>query len=378
MESPVNVTHYISELLFHHDCVVVPDFGGFVCSYAAARIHPARHTFSPPSKQVVFNKHLQQNDGLLAHAIASAVPCSFEEAMTEIQAFVQQCNTGLKAGQVIDLKNIGRLSLDPERNIRFEVDPEVNYWVDAFGLSTFQSMPILGNVATSTEQETKEVGKGATIRRLEPREQLTETNEGVAAAVRRPHLARAALFFLIPVAALALLLPFNTRIQQNMAGLGWFGSGNASLYQPITWLNTAKLNADSFALTTDLRKDTSTLFSMRLVNDGPSIVVNRYSAERESTRVETIRKPKYRSLQSKNDRSVAGNYYIIAGAFSIEENAAKYRTFLKEKGYETQVLDSIDSRLIHVSLARFTTKREAEQFLQVINGSVPDAWIFKR
>src|ERR1041385_4541400 len=151
MENNPNVAHYVSELLFRHDCVVVPGFGAFVSTYAPAKIHPAQHTFTPPSKQIVFNKHLQQNDGLLAQTIANEIQCAFDLAMSGISKFVSSTNSQLKSGKKIELHNLGTLSLDPEKNIVFETYPEINYLIDSFGLASFQSMPIVRD----TERETR-------------------------------------------------------------------------------------------------------------------------------------------------------------------------------------------------------------------------------
>src|SRR5665213_3801442 len=127
VENEINVAHYLSELLFHHNCVVVPGFGAFVSTYASAKIHPAQHTFTPPSKQIVFNKHLQQNDGLLAQTIANEIQCSFDVAMKSVSKFSDEINAQLKAGKKVELHNLGTLSLDPEKNISFETFPEINY-----------------------------------------------------------------------------------------------------------------------------------------------------------------------------------------------------------------------------------------------------------
>ena len=56
------IDKHINELLYNHDCVIVPEFGGFVTNYASAKIHPVQHTFTPPSKNIVFNKNLKNND----------------------------------------------------------------------------------------------------------------------------------------------------------------------------------------------------------------------------------------------------------------------------------------------------------------------------
>ena len=47
-----SVAHYISELLFLHDCVIVPDFGGFVGNKKSAQLNKTTGTLTPPSKQI--------------------------------------------------------------------------------------------------------------------------------------------------------------------------------------------------------------------------------------------------------------------------------------------------------------------------------------
>ena len=45
---------YISELLYRHDCVILPGLGGFITNYRSAQIHPVSHTLRPPSKSISF------------------------------------------------------------------------------------------------------------------------------------------------------------------------------------------------------------------------------------------------------------------------------------------------------------------------------------
>ena len=71
------IAKYISDLLYRYDCVIVPDFGGFVANRIGAKVNNFTHTFSPPSKQLTFNSLLKHNDGLLANYIASSENISF-------------------------------------------------------------------------------------------------------------------------------------------------------------------------------------------------------------------------------------------------------------------------------------------------------------
>ena len=65
-----NVSQYISDLLYTHDCVIVPNFGGFVGNRKSAELNKKTGSLSPPSKQILFNRKLTTNDGLLFSYIA--------------------------------------------------------------------------------------------------------------------------------------------------------------------------------------------------------------------------------------------------------------------------------------------------------------------
>ena len=136
------VDKHISALLYDHDCVIVPELGGFVANYAPAKIHPVQHLFTPPSKNIVFNKNLKNNDGLLASHIAGTENKTYPEALKYIQHFVQDTGLQLKKGGRVTIAEVGTLFLDVERNIQFEPDTTVNHLPEAFGLPGFQSPAI--------------------------------------------------------------------------------------------------------------------------------------------------------------------------------------------------------------------------------------------
>ncbi|MCU0434016.1 MAG: SPOR domain-containing protein [Bacteroidia bacterium] len=369
MENPVNVAHYISELLFLHDCVVVPGFGGFVCTYAPARIHPAQHTFHPPSKQLVFNRHLQQNDGLLAHAIASAVPCSFGESMQAIEAFAAETSAALKAGKTVHLHHIGRLSLDPERNIRFEADEEVNFLIESFGLGTFQNMPVIRETTAEPQPLQTE-----TTRPLTPRENKIKAEERPPVTTRPLVTRRRAIAaaIAIPLAVLAIWLPMQRLNNVQMAGFNWNSGNTSGKYLPVNWFKQLQPAADSFPIPPDLRTDTSAQLQITLEN-GPPVPVSRHTAAPESTRVEKAQKP-----QPVAQVAEAGTFYVIGGAFSVPSNAENYRKLLESKGYPTTLLQNVKGTLTHISIASFSSRSEAERFMRTIQDSVSGAWILKR
>jgi len=76
--------HYIEELLYRYNCVVVPEFGAFLAHTASARIDSVSNTLHPPTKVISFNEQLSKNDGLLVSHISKAKNLSYEDLLEEV------------------------------------------------------------------------------------------------------------------------------------------------------------------------------------------------------------------------------------------------------------------------------------------------------
>ena len=83
----MDITAFIRELLFSHDCVIVPGFGGFVGNYSPARIDKTTDTFFPPAKQISFNRNLNHNDGLLVGRISGTSGIAYGDARNLVDEF---------------------------------------------------------------------------------------------------------------------------------------------------------------------------------------------------------------------------------------------------------------------------------------------------
>ncbi|CAN5436908.1 SPOR domain-containing protein [soil metagenome] len=357
MENTINVAHYVSELLFQHDCVVVPGFGAFVSTYSPARVHPAQHTFSPPSKQIVFNKHLQQNDGLLAQTIASAVPCSFDEAMAGISVYVNEVNSNLRAGKKVEWHNLGILSLDPEKNSCFETFPEINFLVDSFGLASFQSMPVVREGVVEKRVVTEKADRTIAI-------ELAESKP----ARRRGRRTLITSAIAVPVIVAAVW--FTSQNTDGLAGLGWFGKKEPSKFQPVKWFT--KNASDTLRTITELKTDPNGIATISIVPNAPAIVVDIHKVIPDKTGVADQTNKVFGSDFS------GKKYYVVGGCFGVPENAERFVATLKAKGYNAQVIDQVRSKLTHIGIAAFNSKEEATDYLAKIGDDVPGAWILKK
>lgn len=129
------LANYIKDLLYRYDCVIVPNFGGFITNRMSATYNSHTSNFLPPFKQIAFNNNLKENDGLLANYIASVEGISFEDANKTLATVVNNWKVQLQK-DAIELAQVGTLSLNENQQIIFEPSTEVNYLAESFGLAT--------------------------------------------------------------------------------------------------------------------------------------------------------------------------------------------------------------------------------------------------
>lgn len=137
----MTIESYIKDLLYRYDCVIVPNFGGFVTNKIGAKLDKNTNNFYPPLKQITFNSHLKINDGLLANYIVSAENVSYDIALDSISKLVTNWKNQLKAG-VLEISDLGILKINDRNKIIFEPNTEVNYLSESFGLASYQVSPI--------------------------------------------------------------------------------------------------------------------------------------------------------------------------------------------------------------------------------------------
>jgi len=140
----MDITAFIRELLFSHDCVIIPGFGGFIGNYTPSRIDKESSTFYPPVKQVSFNRNLNHNDGLLIGKISGSAKIAYGDARNIVEEFSASLRRKLERGEKVTFDNIGSFTNNQEGNVQFEPDRSVNYHLDSYGLDSFQFFPLEG------------------------------------------------------------------------------------------------------------------------------------------------------------------------------------------------------------------------------------------
>lgn len=332
----MDISVFVSELLFTNDCVIIPGFGGFVTHYSPAKIHPINHSFSPPSKNVLFNSKLLRDDGLLIDYIAEKQSIPYADAKSLVESSTRDMQKKLAAGGVIRFKNIGNLHQDYEDKILFNPDESVNYLDDSYGLPGFTSPPVI-------RQKVKADTDNKFIDR-KPKSNLEQRR-------KRVFWAYAAV---VPVIFI----------------LGWyFMFGN---WRPDHVQQSGILSIPDSEMMTisqqnqDPVKDSETnppLESLDFSMEPPE--------EKEDLEI----------AESLPDRVIVPvkKYYVIGGAFGVESNADKLVATLRKQGYEAERAGLSRSGLHIVSYFSSEDKSEALANLEIVRrDDNPSAWLLKK
>ena len=319
----VDVTAFIRELLFGHDCVIVPGFGGFIGNYTPARIDKVSGTFYPPVKQISFNRNLSHNDGLLVGRISGTANITYGDARDIVEQFVIDLRKKLERGEKVVFDNIGTFMNNPEGNVQFEPDTNVNYHLDSYGLEPFQCLPLEGyDVRKRIARHTgKDPVKQVSIRKI---------------------LWRAAV--IIPLLALVVIVPLKTDLFKAKV--------ETTTMNPLV---AAEFEHNKIAVDQDVKDLSSkTDENINASEKAPALaaVITPVAAETEM-------------------------YILITGSFKSEANAVSQVNMLREEGFTPEIITAPNgfyrvSAMMCKDLSIAMTKKDS------ISKKFPGAWVSKK
>ena len=312
-----SIEYYISQLLYKNDCVIVMNFGGFVCSSISANLNKKTGILTPPNKSILFNPQLKDNDGLLINHIAQSEGISQEDSKINLLKFVEQSLKNLNKFKSCRFEEIGLFTLNSDKNIIFTQDLKTNYNLNSFG---FQD--IINNKITRDNSEIIE----ESLKLIKKKNNFTTKRLLKAAAI------------IIPLIGISFLsITQEDRIN--------------NIYTQI-----ANVNPISF------KKDNVTV----LKDQGNKEIKIKQEIQPEIINNEVSQVFKEVIIPSQK-------FYIIAGAFSIEKNANKLKNRLNSWDYNSSIIKN--DKMMRVSYDSFDSKEQALISLSKIRKENPQAWI---
>jgi hypothetical protein len=360
----MQIENYIQELLFAHNCVVIPDFGGFITELKNVEIHPITHRFIPPTKRIAFNEQLKVNDGLLATTIAREEGIELSEAHEQIRKFVQTVREELRTNNNYVFQEIGKLFYNIENRLEFEPDTRVNYLEESFGFHELFFKPI---DRKQTDMSTPQRPVRPVVRKQIPSTVQSQKETSQVPAEKKGSALKMVLI-IIPLLLLVgagALIVYTKNNDKNLASLNIF-SGNKE--EPKNTAITTEA-ADSTALADSLaalsENDTTGSYTEEEVSTeiGGTTV---FQKEENPAKQTLIGKQKELSDGNTNKEDIGastaqhGRYFVIVGSFMKKENAYKFRNKIASSGGHVTVIEpSPDNRFYKVAFDDFDNKEDA-------------------
>lgn len=365
----IELSRHIESLMLKHDCVIVPNLGGFVTQYVPARRVDDEQLFLPPCRSVGFNPQLNLNDGLLVQSYMQAYDTNYPEALKLINDAVTQLKQQLQEEGEYELSGIGKLTLGAGGRFNFVpceagvLSPEL-YGLDAV------TTPRIAELQKTTQQSkdnTKSNKKKVNIKRTEKNYTISINRElvnYVAAAVV------AIVFYFI----FATPINNNEQTEHQVASTMYeqlFNNATTSqqstTIQPTlttTPITTTPCGMDSATVLTTTQQVETTQQEQKKVT--PQAEATNAKANEVTEKDKTVQP------------AISGQYTLVLASAITEGNAQSFSDKLKKEGLP-EATPYRRGRMVRVIYGHYSTEQAAQAALNKLqhNKAFAEAWVME-
>lgn len=412
----------LTNLLLKHNCVIIPELGGFVANRVPAYLDESKRKLYPPSKQLTFNSRLIKNDGLLVAAWAEKDNVSFDEALDNVKKETNLIQQKLRRGQSHHIDNIGTLYANEEGRINFRQDRFFNLLIESYGFGAVEFIPASNEIETATINQPKLIAEkqenteskisqpkndlfvipkekttqlsNTTSRSLLDKEENDEvsatlkesnqdkTNQSSAETKKKrklPILKYAAAAAILPLAFYSFWIPMTSDFLQSRIlfkqDFNPFKEKVISVYNSQNFENIKK---EEFQRNVDLENLEKNLpshvdvFHYDLA-DGVYVPVWR----KDFVASKNVNEVEINSSTIEKENFVSAKYHLIAGCFREIDNANGLVEDLNNKGFNAFILDKKDG-LHRVTASQIDYKTEIENKRGLLNQVGFKTWVLKK
>ncbi|HSZ24486.1 MAG TPA: SPOR domain-containing protein [Cytophagaceae bacterium] len=362
----MSIESHIQKLLFEHNCVVIPNFGGFISEYKGVEIHPITHRFTVPSKRIAFNEQLKANDGLLATTIAKAEGKSIAEANECIKNFVASIREELRVNNNYVFYEIGKLFYNIDHKLEFEPDARVNYLEESFGFQELFFKPIDRKLS---DMSTPQRPVRPVVRKQIPTS-VQSQKEKISSPQEEPNKGSGLKMVLIIIPLLLLvgvgaMIVYTKNNNKNLASFNIFGSNNNKVSKTEAPKSASTVDSVALSDSSESLENPSNEISTVIGEGNPEVP----EVDENPAKQTLIDKQKELSENTTTENpkedigSVTahhGRYFVIVGSFISKENAYKLRNKVAKTGSNVTVLEPTpDNKFYKVAINDYDNKEDA-------------------
>lgn len=350
---------HIERLLLVHDCVIVPQFGGFVLQPVPPICDGEKDIFRPLRKEISFNSTLQHNDGLLPESYMSLYRVNFQQAQLMLEEDIEEVKAVLKREGALSLGVLGSFAIASEGQIVFSPGETDLFSVNSYGLPVFH-FPALSSLQSVVAEKNLTADRD---RMITPKKKDT-----VYIPVSR-RLLRAAVG---SVAAIGLFLLISTPVKDvnQAAYTASFIPTEMVAYKPVSVevttpavVNPENSEAKEISSTEEIsteagKKGTEKPVSIKEVSKEKINVSAKHTVDK------TVQpKPKM--------------YHIVIASFPSEAQADTYIAGV-DKNLCKHVSKVVRDGKYRIYADKFDNRKEAEAYMATLraHAEFKDAWLF--
>ena len=386
------LAQHIETLLLENDCVIIPNFGGFIAHYTPAKIDLETGQFLPPSRTIGFNPQLTINDGLLAQSYMLLHDANFPQASRMIEKEIKELSSQLhEVGKVL-IHNIGELRYTMEGKYSFAPQSAKLNTTSLYGLESFNMKPLsmirAEKIVTATiPRKTAEKNKEKEIT-LKP--STTIHHPGIGKSIAR--------YAAVAAAAILFFFVLSKPIENNYSVIG----NQANLFSADLFDSHANRSVTKSPIllpsSTAQNKKTSTALPK---TSQPIVVKEVVVAKTEeakpiataSTIVAEASLPKNNEISStatvtaknivaapaaaKPAAEIKKRFHVVVGSTTEKSKAETLLSKLKSQNHNDATIISNGERL-RICINSYATREEAQKEVNTLRGGTTynDAWLF--
>ena len=348
----IEIQRHIEVLLLANECVIVPDFGGFMTHRVSAHYDDSDHIFLPPLRTLGFNPKLRINDSLLVQSYVEAYDISYPEALRRIEREVEELKRVISEQGSYTMDDLGTLTVNQDGHYEFTPCEAGILSPDLYGLSSFSFLPL---DATRGQNEAQ---PAATAEEPVSEEQhpmlldFTDTDDGSHAASDSISIKKSWIRNAVAVAAAVVaFFLFSTPVTN-----GELGSQAMSQLQSHVLYRLMPQDTNAVPAAIPAAEDT-----VEAADDTTE------AAEDTAPAAEApIAQP-------------ATTYYIILASQVKRSNAEEFVARLQKQGYHEAQVKQFNST-IRVVCGAYGSEEEAHRQLRKISAKpeFAEAWVLKQ
>jgi cell division protein FtsN len=361
----IELGRHIEILLLDNDCVIVPNFGGFVAHQVSAHYDERDRMWLPPTRTIGFNPQLRINDSLLAQSYVTAYDISYPEALQRIEDEVDKVKSMLDNEGCYTIDNIGKISVNMDGNYMFEPCEAGILSPDYYGLGTYEFATLKVSMQTPVMVPDKAEMSSTSVTANDTAAEATVDTEGNE---HQP-----------------TLLEFTDNEEERyeehaiQIKMSWIRNTVAIAAAVIAFFIMATPIANSDLNTRTMSKLQGSFLQRLMPKDTNVVPRIKPQASKKEEVTETVTTPTEKATSPKATTVApeAPHYCIVLASQVKRSNAEYYVEQLKKQGYDAKVNEH--NGTVRVVMGDYETEGEAYQQLNrlVDNEEFAEAWVYK-